>query len=188
MFRRVKLSIVVAISVTVGHGPTLAGTLDVGVLSQRTDVDGDRDIDLSDFGIMKSEFGKVTIPGGFETPSDLNLDQVVDITDFGILKENFGKRQPPIRLGGDVNGDNRIDLDDIALFKGYFGLRGSGIPADFNQDGTVNLTDLGIMKESFGSHTPASGVPEPSTWLLAALAGAGLLAFRRGAARSLRPL
>jgi hypothetical protein len=51
------------------------------------DIDGDGKVDLTDFGILKANFGTGTTPA----QGDINGDGKVDLTDFGVLKENFGK-------------------------------------------------------------------------------------------------
>jgi hypothetical protein len=52
------------------------------------DFNHDGKVDLTDFGILKDNFGKTpaTLADG-----DANGDAKVDLTDFGILKDNFGK-------------------------------------------------------------------------------------------------
>jgi len=51
------------------------------------DANGDGKVDLSDFGILKQNFGT----GSAAAEGDFNGDSKIDLTDFGILKENFGK-------------------------------------------------------------------------------------------------
>jgi hypothetical protein len=51
------------------------------------DVNGDGKVDLTDFGVLKENFGT----GTTLAQGDLNGDAKVDLTDFGILKDNFGK-------------------------------------------------------------------------------------------------
>ncbi|MFO0897384.1 MAG: dockerin type I domain-containing protein [Pirellulales bacterium] len=51
------------------------------------DVNGDGKVDLTDFGILKDNFGT----GTSAAQGDLNGDAKVDLSDFGILKDNFGK-------------------------------------------------------------------------------------------------
>ncbi len=51
------------------------------------DVNADGKVDLTDFGILKMNFGS----GTTAAQGDLNGDAKVDLSDFGILKENFGK-------------------------------------------------------------------------------------------------
>jgi hypothetical protein len=54
------------------------------------DFNGDKKVDLSDFGILKENFGT----GTTLAQGDANGDAKIDLTDFGILKENFGKTAP----------------------------------------------------------------------------------------------
>lgn len=58
-------------------GPPLAG-----------DVDGNRIVDLSDFNVLKTNFGS----GAMRSQGDLNADFEVNLADFNVLKENFGAR------------------------------------------------------------------------------------------------
>ena len=51
-------------------------------------------------------------------------------------------------------------------------------PGDTSRDGSVDLTDFGILKDNFGK-SGAAAVPEPSTWLLMALGALALLGLRR---------
>lgn len=60
--------------------------IDDGPLPGDTNVDGT--IDLTDFGILKSNFGRSPAAGA---EGDINADAKVDLADFGILKQNFGK-------------------------------------------------------------------------------------------------
>jgi uncharacterized protein (DUF2141 family) len=50
------------------------------------DANGDGKVDLTDFGIVKDNFGS----GSALCQGDFNGDASVDLTDFGILKQNFG--------------------------------------------------------------------------------------------------
>jgi hypothetical protein len=84
---------------------------------------------------------------------------------------------------GDFDGDGRASSEDLAILKARFGTADpSGEHGDANGDGFVGLTDFGMLKAQYVS------TPEPSPLLLAALASAGLLAYRRQGPRSLRPL
>jgi probable HAF family extracellular repeat protein len=51
------------------------------------DANGDGKVDLTDFGILKSNFGS----GTTLAQGDFTGDGKVDLTDFGILKSNFGQ-------------------------------------------------------------------------------------------------
>lgn len=54
------------------------------------DIDENRAVDLSDFGILKSLFGREAFGG-----PDLDFSGKVDLRDFGILKDNFGNSAGP---------------------------------------------------------------------------------------------
>jgi len=51
------------------------------------DADGDGDTDISDLGLLLSNFGMAVTPG---TDGDVNFSGSVDITDLGILLADFG--------------------------------------------------------------------------------------------------
>lgn len=51
------------------------------------DANGDGQVDLTDFGVLKLNFGA----GASREQGDFNGDGQVDLTDFSILKNNFGK-------------------------------------------------------------------------------------------------
>jgi len=72
-------------------GATLFGTVEYGAITVTPTLQGDANsdgkVDLTDFGILKSNFGT----GASLAQGDFNGDSKVDLTDFGILKSNFGK-------------------------------------------------------------------------------------------------
>jgi hypothetical protein len=79
---------------------------------------------------------------------------------------------------GDVNLDFKVDLTDFGVLKDHFGLVVSGrAEGDANGDSTVNIADFALLKANFGK-SAGTTVPEPSAWLLAALAAIGCAAFR----------
>lgn len=85
-------------------------------------------------------------------------------------------------LRGDVNLDGRVDLWDFVTLKQNAGKQGNREQGDLNGDGQVDMNDFNILKDSFGEqvlHAQPSSVPEPSSAILAGLALAALLAFRR---------
>jgi hypothetical protein len=55
------------------------------------DFDLDDDVDLSDFGILKLNFGV----GDHVTEGDADGDGDADLSDFGLLKQNFGRSVQP---------------------------------------------------------------------------------------------
>jgi len=50
----------------------------------------------------------------------------------------------------DISGDLEVDLADVQLFAGDF-LGSYKYRSDFNADGAVNLSDIGIMAQAIGS-------------------------------------
>ncbi|MFO0897237.1 MAG: dockerin type I domain-containing protein [Pirellulales bacterium] len=66
------------------------------------DANGDGQVDLGDFGILKDHFGNA----GGNSEGDSNGDGQIDLSDFGLLKRNFGKSvtvavpEPPALLLG----------------------------------------------------------------------------------------
>ena len=69
------------------------------------DVDLDGVVSLTDFGLLKENFGKVASAG------DVTGDGRVDLSDFGILKENFGRS---VSLNpGDENGLATAAVDRV---------------------------------------------------------------------------
>ncbi|MCA9262184.1 MAG: hypothetical protein KDA61_23360, partial [Planctomycetales bacterium] len=56
------------------------------------DVDGDGTVDLSDFSILKTNFG---LEGVILTDGDLTGDFRIDLEDFSLLKQHFGEAAVP---------------------------------------------------------------------------------------------
>lgn len=63
-------------------------------------------VDLSDFSLLKRDFGVA----GPNVAGDLNYDDVVNLVDFGILKENFGNAAEQAVVGAE-----RSPPDEIAF-------------------------------------------------------------------------
>ncbi len=83
------------------------------------DADGDGDVDLDDFVILKSSFGQSPLVDG---RADFDLDGDVDLDDFVILKTNFGMAATAAAA----------DVDDSAnmLAVGATGVQSSPVPSD----------------------------------------------------------
>jgi hypothetical protein len=68
-----------------------SGVQAIGLAALQPPLPGDANldgkVDLSDFGILKQNFGT----GTGRPQGDFNADGQVDLSDFGILKENFGR-------------------------------------------------------------------------------------------------
>lgn len=86
----------------------------------------------------------------------------------------------PVRpdfLPADFNKDGTVDLSDFNILKGNFGQGGATMAeGDANMDGTVDLSDFNILKGSFGQ---SAAVPEPSAVVLTLLGCACLFSVRR---------
>jgi hypothetical protein len=95
-------------------------------------------------------------------------------------------------IRGDLNRDGRVDAADYTTWRDSLGASvTSGTGADTTVDGTVDVADYAAWKALFGDVALAgfgeqpsffgagSSVPEPSGWLLCAMAGAILGASAR---------
>ncbi|QDU86721.1 hypothetical protein Pla175_00710 [Pirellulimonas nuda] len=86
---------------------------------------------------------------------------------------------------GDYNGDGSVTAADLQVWKANLGSK-SHLSADGNHDGRVDAADYTVWRDAFSQMAAiggGSGVPEPSSAVLAA-AGAALAAF---ALRARRP-
>jgi hypothetical protein len=71
-------------------------------------------------------------------------------------------RADAIRLLGDADGDNDVDLEDLRLVREHFGTSGPA-PGDADHDGDVDLQDLNAVRNNFGTQAPApTGMPASS--------------------------
>jgi hypothetical protein len=55
----------------------------------------------------------------------------------------------------DTDGDGEVGSGDLETLFSQFGLRGSGLAGDFNNDGRVNLTDFATLRANVGNTLPA---------------------------------
>jgi len=55
----------------------------------------------------------------------------------------------------DIDGDQEVGDGDYQLLKGQFGLRGSALASDLNNDGRVSLSDFAAIRANFGNTLPA---------------------------------
>jgi RHS repeat-associated protein len=58
------------------------------------DASSDNLVDIADFGIVRSSFGKSMGDTGYDQRADFNGDNTVDITDFSLMRSNFGGYGP----------------------------------------------------------------------------------------------
>lgn len=69
---------------------------------------------------------------------------------------------------GDTDYDADVDLQDLNYTRNSFGGDPVYAYGDANKDGSINLSDLNDVRNNFGS-SASQAVPEPSSWILAAL-------------------
>jgi len=90
-------------------------------------------------------------------------------------------------LPGDTNGDFAVDLADLNTIRNNFGLRNADRKSgDLDADGLVGLSDLNEARNTFGSgarytlgpeyDVRQQPVPEPASFITAAVLGLGVLA------------
>ena len=110
----------------------------------------DRIVSLANVG------GVIPIPEG-ETLGDFNSDGEIGFGDFLIIAENYNTQNSleDAFFKGDMDGNLRTNLKDFLSWRLLF------------------------EELSAGGEASASAVPEPSSGLLIALAGMGMLTFRR---------
>jgi hypothetical protein len=97
---------------------------------------------------------------------------------------------------GDIDANGQVDADDLTVFASNFG-RTSGatqIDGDIDFNGAVNADDLTVFANNFnkGVGNPlhsghVQSVPEPATWILAALASASVVITLRSAELAPKP-
>lgn len=74
-----------------------------------------------------------------------------------------------IGLAGDYNGDGTVDAADYTIYRDNLGST-SQLAADGSGNGVIDLADYNVWTNAYGnssSSSSATGVPEPSSWLLA---------------------
>jgi hypothetical protein len=81
-------------------------------------------------------------------------------------------------MSGDVNNDGAVNLSDLGILSGGWGHSGNWSTGDFTGDGLVSLVDLGILAVNWGwTRPPGAPVPEPAS--LSPLAPGGMMLLRR---------
>jgi len=58
------------------------------------DADNSNLVNVSDFSILATSFGKISTDTGFDSRADFNADNIVNISDFSLLATNFGQSGP----------------------------------------------------------------------------------------------
>ncbi|MCX6031289.1 MAG: pre-peptidase C-terminal domain-containing protein [Chloroflexi bacterium] len=109
------------------------------------------------FGLVSDASGAFTMPG-VAAPGDARVRLKGLHTLRNLLPTTLAGGANSVNmetlLEGDAFGDNRVDSRDISLLAAAFG-KSQGQPgfdprADFNEDDTVNLTDLNLLKPNLG--------------------------------------
>ena len=57
--------------------------------------DGTNQVDIVDFSILRSTFGKSSGQPGYDGRADFDANQQVDTLDFSLLRANFGQSGAP---------------------------------------------------------------------------------------------
>jgi hypothetical protein len=77
------------------------------------------------------------------TPADLNTDGKVDMKDLALLAKNFGSHT---NSSLDLVPDGEINIKDIVFL-----LKRFGSIYDLNRDRKINMKDLCLLEECFGT-------------------------------------
>ena len=99
---------------------------------------------------------------------DPDGDWDFDLTDLNTIRNNFGLRQSD-QKSGDTNFDGVVDLEDLNVVRDHFGgYDQQGWPVEWEFSGDL---PLGII----GEFPAPIAVPEPSSFITAAVLGLGVL-------------
>lgn len=79
------LTVSQAVTVIAGTNSVSVGTLREG------DTDDNNLVNLTDFSLLATTFGKQTGDAGYDGRADFNGDEIVNLTDFSLLATNFGQ-------------------------------------------------------------------------------------------------
>ena len=150
------------------------------------DLDGDQDLDGSDFAIFNSfyltELAELS-PHEAYLKGDLDRDGLSTPADFLLFKgafadlygsQAFSDLVAAVTQPGDANFDGIVDVADLGIVGANFNADDmQWDTGDFNLDGMTDVADLGILGANWSaSQTTGNGsalVPEPATLSLFAM-------------------
>ncbi len=139
-------------------------------------------VDNADFAVWSEAQGAIGVASNLTADADGDGD--VDLADVQVWQDNLGNGTLKDLLG-DYNGNGVVGEADYLWWRTTFGSSAT-LDADGNGDGRVNAADYTLWRDRLGTGSSASilaegtTVPEPSTGLLALLAGvAATLVWRR---------
>ncbi|MEO0529988.1 MAG: PEP-CTERM sorting domain-containing protein [Planctomycetota bacterium] len=148
------------------------------------DINFDNQFDLLDIDGFGGLLGN---DNTFNPAADVTGDGLIRIDDLfllpGVLElqgadasivDGFASLFANNTIAGDYDLDGDVDMADYDAWESQYGATGLA-SADGNFDGFVNAADFAIWRDAFDA-VAAATVPEPATWLLAAMA---LVAKRR---------
>ena len=167
------------------------------------DFDGNSLFNLDDLELLYQQGDLVSgVPATANDPFNLNGDTVVDHQDLSewlaLAGQNNGYSSPSAYVRGDTDGVGRVfpalrtvDITDFNRLAGNFFPLGDGNQtngpfwqdANFDGDDDVDITDFNSLAANFAPHGygsfTGSVVPEPTGWLLAAIAMMSFGAVRK---------
>ena len=147
------------------------------------DFNGNAELDVEDLDLLVAELQSDRNVDLFDVNSDENVDHT-DLTKWlsdAAVQDGFAEPYLP----GDANLDGVINAQDLNAV-GFHWLQDVALwsAGDFTADGKVNAADLNALGKNWLKELPlaaaeTTAVPEPSTWLLAFLAFAWIVASLR---------
>lgn len=89
--------------------------------------------------------------GGFGGTGNIGSDPRFAAAENGDyhLKSEAGRWKPSIYIGLDPTGDGFIDMSDFAAFAKYWQQVGESTPADLDNNGVVDLSDLALLLNNY---------------------------------------
>ncbi len=143
----------------------LAGTIDVKLINGFQPVLGNQFTVLT-FASRSGDFANYT---GTDIAGFLELRPTFTATSLLLTARP--------EVDGDINLDGAVDIFDINDVSAHWSQ--SGPAGDANGDGIVDIFDINLISSNWGASGGATAVPEPSAWVLAAVALVCLAVGRR---------